>query len=284
MRKKKYKVDMMGLISVCGANPNGDPLCNGRPRIDSSGYGIISDVCLKRKMRNMLADMKHPIFVRPAERERDTLEKRASIIDTKDKTLFAAEACRRWFDVRAFGQVFSFAGRHGSVAVHGPVSIQHAFSVDPIVIEELPITRCINSSSPVGRSSDTMGIRSYVQYGLYVMKGSICANLAEKTGFTESDGIILRNAILKMFEGDASASRPGGSIHLERLYWWNHHSMYGDAPSAAVFNTIQIHKKPGVDSPRSFSDYIIEENHFRELTPRIFTTVIPTPKSECGSE
>lgn len=284
MHKQDYKVDFMGLISVCGANPNGDPLCNGRPRIDSAGYGIISDVCLKRKLRNTLAQMKIPIFVRPVETEKITLEKRASIITHKEKAPFIAEACRRWFDVRAFGQVFSFAGRRESCAVRGPVSIQHAFSVDPIVIEELPITRCINSSSTKGRASDTMGLRTYVQYGLYIMKGSICAGLAEKNGFIEADAIILRKAIMNMFAYDASTARPSGSMHLERLYWWNHHSMCGDLPSASVFNTIRIHKAPMVDIPLGFSDYIIEEDHIPGLTPRIFDTAIPAVMRECGSE
>lgn len=284
MNKQDYKVDFMGLISVSHANPNGDPLCGGRPRIDSAGYGIISDVCLKRKLRNRLMEMNTPIFVSPPEHEPDTLEHRAALISCTAKAEYARAACRRWFDVRAFGQVFSFAGRRGTVSVRGPVTIQHAFSVDPIIIEELPITRCINSSSPKKRASDTLGFKSYVQYGLYVMKGSVCAGLAEKTGFSEHDCIELRNALLNIFTNDVSSARPDGSMTLERLYWWNHHSACGDRPSSAVFDTIHIRKRDGVDTPMRFSDYIIEETHIAGLTPRVFANVIPEQAQECGSE
>ena len=284
MHKQNYKVDFMGLISVSHANPNGDPLCGGRPRIDSAGYGLITDVCLKRKLRNRLLEMNTPIFVSPPDHDTDTLEHRASEISCTDKHEYARAACKRWFDVRGFGQVFSFAGRRSTVSVRGPVTIQHAFSVDPIAIEELPITRCINSSSPKKRAPDTLGFRSYVQYGLYIMKGSVCASLAEKTGFSEQDCIRFRNALLDIFTNDASSARPDGSMTLERLYWWNHHSACGDYSSASVFNTIHIRKKVGIDTPMRFSDYDITETHLAGLTPRIFANVIPEQAQECGSE
>ncbi len=281
MNKQDYRVDFMGLISVSHANPNGDPLNGGRPRIDSDGCGIITDVCLKRKLRNRLAEMRTPIFVTPPANEQDSLERRASVIAMNTKEDFAARACRRWFDVRSFGQVFSFSGRRGCVNIRGPVSIQHAFSVDPIEIEEIPLTRCINGKSSKGRTSDTLGFRPYVRYGLYVLKGSICAGQAQKTGFSEQDSIRLRNALLNIFTGDASSARPEGSMTLERFYWWNHHSFNGDYPASVVFDTIRPHKREGVTQPSCFSDYIIEENHIAGLTPRIFVSAIPEETQEC---
>ncbi len=284
MSKQNYKVDFMALISVYNANPNGDPLNGGRPRTDSMGYGIISDVCLKRKLRNRLMAEKVPIFVSPPEHQKDSLEHRAGAITVSTKEGYIREACKKWYDVRAFGQVFSFAGRRGCSSVRGPVTIQHAFSVDPIVIEELPITRCINGAARQGRSSDTLGFRSYVRYGLYVMKGSVCAGLAQKTGFTEQDCIRLRNVMRDIFNGDASSSRPDGSMVLERLYWWNHHTPAGDYPSAKVFESVQIHKREDVDYPITFSDYIIEEYPLYGLSPRIFDNAIHELNCECGSE
>ncbi len=281
MSKQDYKVDFMGLISVTHANPNGDPLCGGRPRTDSDGFGIITDVCLKRKLRNRLAEMGEPIFVSPPEQSKDSLEHRASAIRTASKEDFADAACRRWFDVRAFGQVFATSGRRGCVNIRGPVSIQHAFSADPIVIEELPITRCINGKTASGRGSDTLGFRPYVRYGLYVLKGSICAGQAAKTGFSEQDCMRLRNALMSIFLSDASSARPAGSMVLERLYWWNHHSFIGDVPSSALFDTVQIRRKDGVETPRCFSDYIIEEHHIEGITPRIFAYAIPEETPEC---
>lgn len=284
MNALNYKVDFMGLISVTHANPNGDPLNGGRPRIDSAGYGFITDVCLKRKLRNRLADMNKRIFVSPPQQEDDTLERRASAITASTKAAFASAACRKWFDVRTFGQVFAFSGRRGTVSVRGPVTIQHAFSVDPVVIEEVFTTRCINSSSQKKRASDTLGSRSYVQYGLYIMKGSICAGIAQKTGFSEQDSISFREALFSIFTNDASSARPDGSMKLERLYWWNHHSLHGDHPSAVLFDTIKIHKKNGVYVPMRFSDYTITEDHIPGLTPRLFAYATPEDTQECGSE
>ena len=282
-KKLEYKVDFMGLISVTNANPNGDPLNGGRPRIDSNGHGIITDVCLKRKLRNRITETNSEIFVSPPTYDFETLEKRAAAVPTASKKKFVKLACKKWFDVRAFGQVFSAYGRRGSIGIHGPVSIHHAFSVDPIEIEEMSITRCISSIDAKGRATDTLGFRSYVRYGLYVMKGSICAGLAEKTGFSEQDCILLRNCIRNIFNNDGSSARPEGSIVLERFYWWNHHTFYGDYPSSMVFDTVHIQKKEGVIIPSSFSDYTISEDELPGLTPRIVSNAVPDILTERGS-
>lgn len=283
MKKLEYKIDFMGLISVTNANPNGDPLNGGRPRIDNDGYGMITDVCLKRKLRNRLIENNTEIFVSPPSHDCDTLEKRASSIPTVSKSEFIRAACEKWYDVRAFGQVFSAYGRRGSIGVHGPVSIQPAFSVDPVEIREISLTRCINSSAAKGRAADTLGFRSYIRYGLYLMKGSVSAGLAEKTGFSENDAILLRNVIRNIFNNDGSSARPEGSMVLERLYWWNHHAFYGDYPSSQVFDTIRIRKRDGVDAPSSFADYIVSEERLPGLTPRIFSNAVPDILTERGS-
>lgn len=283
MKKLEYKIDFMGLISVTNANPNGDPLNGGRPRIDNDGYGIITDVCLKRKLRNRLIENNTDIFVSPPAYDSDTLEMRAASIPTVSGSEFVRAACEKWFDVRAFGQVFACYGRRGSIGVHGPVSIQPAFSVDPVEIAELPLTRCISSAAHKGRATDTLGFRSYVRYGLYLMKGSVSAGIAEKTGFSEQDCILLRNTIRSIFNNDGSSARPEGSMVLERLYWWNHHTFYGDYPSSTVFDTVRIRKRDGVTVPHSFSDYIVAEEHLPDLTPRIFVNAVPDILTERGS-
>ncbi len=284
MKKLEYKIDFMGLISVTNANPNGDPLNGGRPRIDSNGYGIITDVCLKRKLRDRLIENHTEIYVSPPMFDADTLDKRASAIPLVSKRKFINLACKKWFDVRAFGQVFSNYGRRGSIGVHGPVSIHPAFSVDPVEIEEYSITRCINSITKKGKAVDTLGFRSYIRYGLYVMKGSVCAGLAEKTGFSENDAIMLRNVIRNIFNNDGSSARPEGSMVLERLYWWNHHTFYGEYPSSLVFDTIRIQKNEGVITPSCFSDYTIFEEPLPGLSPRMFANVVPDILTERGSQ
>ncbi len=262
------RMDIMGLISVEGANPNGDPLCSGRPRIDTDGYGIISDVCLKRKIRNRLALMGEDIFVTPPRDEMDTLSGRALLLKGFHTGNFFREACSKWFDVRAFGQAFPFAVKpsdYGTLGVRGPVTIQRARSLHPIEIEESAITRCINAASIGRRGPDTLGFTGYVKYGLYVMKASICPYTASKTGFTYQDSELLKQAILEMFTGDASAARPAGSMRLERLYWWNHRTHNSRYPAHVVFDTVKFSLKEGVSAPRCFEDYEISEQPLSEL-------------------
>lgn len=188
----KNKIDFVMFISVTRANSNGDPLNGNRPRTDYDGYGEISDVCIKRKIRNRMQDLGYSIFVQSDDRQTDgfnSLSERATATlgKIKDRETYAATACKTWLDVKSFGQVFAFKSseKNGvSVGVRGPVSIHQAVSVSPIEIESLQITKSVNSEPNEKKSSDTMGMKHYVRFGIYKIKGSINVQLATKTGFS----------------------------------------------------------------------------------------------------
>ena len=191
----KTKIDFAALITVNNANPNGDPLNGNRPRTTYTGKGEISDVCIKRKIRNRLQDLGENIFVQSNDRTDNgykSLSERASgeIKDFADNDEYAKKACEKWFDVRAFGQVFAFKSKGKensgvSVGIRGPVTIHQAVSIDTVDINSMQITKSVNSeTTETGKkSSDTMGSKHMVQFGLYEIKGSINVQLAEKTGF-----------------------------------------------------------------------------------------------------
>ena len=178
------KVDFVAFISVNHANPNGDPINGNRPRDTMEGFGEISDVCIKRKIRNRLQDIGECVFVQSDERSDDgckSLKERADSYEElkklskgkeTGKDAFAKLACEKWIDVRTFGQVFAFKGDAVSVGVRGPVTIQPAFSLEPIEIEDIQITKSVNSESKSGKASDTMGMKHRVRFGIYVLKGS----------------------------------------------------------------------------------------------------------------
>ena len=275
MKTLEGRIDFMMLISVDGANPNGDPLCSGRPRIDNDGYGIISDVCIKRKLRNRLAEAGEDIFVTPSSDIKETLSARAGQLEYIDSHQFISEACRKWYDVRTFGQVFAFnirTAEHRSLGIRGPVTIQRAKSVHPIEITESAVTRCINAVGTGKRSSDTFGFTSYVKYGLYVMKGSVCPLMATKTGFDRRDADKLKDALYCIFTNDASAARPEGSMQMKRLYWWQHDAVSGRYPAYRVFDTVTPRLREQCTQPCCFDDYIIEERFPDGLVPEIYYT------------
>ena len=188
------KIDFEAIISVTNANPNGDPLGGNRPRTDYDGFGEISDVCIKRKIRNRMQDSGHAIFVQSDDRcddEKSSLKDRAKNLEKiKDANEFYKIACDTWLDVRTFGQVFAFSSfACKSVGVRGPVSIHLAKSADPVDIQSMQITKSVSGDKDDGkeRGSDTMGMKHFVRFGLYIIKGSINVQLAEKTGCTEED-------------------------------------------------------------------------------------------------
>lgn len=266
-----HKIDFKVITSVTNANPNGDPLNGNRPRQNFDGYGEISDVAIKRKIRNRLQDLGESIFVQSGDRADDGLKSLKDRVDSveelkkitgdkkkADGTRFSEVACETWIDTRSFGQVFAFKGLELSVGVRGPVSIQTAISVDPIDINSMQITKSINSvSEGGGKSSDTMGTKHFVDFGLYVFNGSINVQLAEKTSFTEADAEKIKEALLTLFENDASSARPDGSMAVEKVYWWEHPSKMGKASSAKVHRSAKIEKIPEVDRAKSFDDYKI---------------------------
>ena len=259
------KIDFMLFVSVTNANPNGDPLSGNRPRENYEGLGEISDVCIKRKIRNRLQDFFHKegktgkIFVQSDERCDDgfkSLSERAKeLAKIKDKDEYAKQACQKWIDVRAFGQVFAFKDNNVSVGVRGPVSIHQAVSVNPIDIVSMQITKSVNSEPSEKKSSDTMGTKHFVSFGLYQIKGSINCQLAEKTGFSNEDAELIKEALKTLFENDSSSARPDGSMEVCKMYWWKHNNKSGQYSTAQVHRSVKIEALN--DNPKSYEDYNI---------------------------
>ena len=265
MSTLKNKIDFAALISVDRANSNGDPLNGNRPCIDLNGFGEISDVCIKRKLRNRMQDLGQSVFVQSEDRCTDgfgSLSERASasLKGIKDRDEYAKRACETWLDVRSFGQVFAFksSDKNGvSVGVRGPVSIHQAVSVSPVEVKSYQITKSVNGEPDEKRSSDTMGSKHMVRFGLYLIKGSINVQLAQKTGFTREDAEVVRECLRTLFENDASAARPDGSMEVCRLYWWEHNCPCGQYSSAKVHRCLHPVLKDGVEQPSSLADYNI---------------------------
>ena len=242
MTTLKNKIDFMVLVSVTKANGNGDPLNGNRPRTDYNGMGEISDVCIKRKIRNRMQDMGNAIFVQSDDRCDDgfkSLSERATsaMKGIKDKETYAKAACETWMDVRSFGQVFAFKSTDKSgvsVGVRGPVSVHQAVSASPVEVESIQITKSVNGEPGEKRASDTMGMKHFVRFGLYIIKGSINVQLAEKTGFSEEDAQVLKECLRTLFVNDASSARPEGSMEVIKLFWWQHNCKDGQYSSAKV--------------------------------------------------
>lgn len=272
------KVDFVALISVARANSNGDPLNGNRPRTDLNGFGEISDVCVKRKIRNRMQDMGNPIFVQSEDRCTDgfgSLSERASaaLKGIKDREEYARRACQTWLDVRTFGQVFAFKDTKGfSCGVRGPVSIHQASSISPVEIESIQITKSVNGEKKgkdENRASDTMGMKHFVRFGLYQIKGSINVQLAEKTGFTEADAETVRECLRTLFVNDASSARPDGSMEVVKLFWWKHNCKDGQYSSARVHRSVRIAQKDADAIPSCAEDYDIRLEPLPGLEPEI---------------
>lgn len=273
------KIDFTVLVKVANANPNGDPLNGNRPRTTYTGQGEISDVCIKRKIRNRLQDMGEPVFVQSADRSDDgctSLKERAAgnITEYSSNEDYAKKACEKWTDVRMFGQVFAFGGSKNkkeniSVGVRGPVSIHQAMSCSPVDINSMQITKSVNSEPAEGKSSDTMGTKHFVEFGLYRVKGSVNVQLAEKTGFSEDDADRLKEALCTLFINDASSARPDGSMEVVSVYWWRHNNKIGQYSAAKVHDSLKITLKEGVLTPASVEDYDIRLENLPGLEPEI---------------
>lgn len=277
------KIDFSVIFTAKNANPNGDPLNGNRPRENFNGYGEISDVCIKRKIRNRLQDMGEKIFVQSDERCDDGCDSLRSRADNNEalkaiskgkntnRDDFAKTACDEWIDVRSFGQVFAFKGDNVSVGVRGPVSIQQAVSVSPVDIVSMQITKSVNSEGgKEGKASDTMGMKHRVEFGLYVVNGSINCQLAEKTGFTDDDAEKIKEALKTLFENDASSARPEGSMEVCRLYWWKHDCKTPKISSAKVHRSLKITVKDKVSRPASFDDYDVTLEKLDCVEPEVY--------------
>lgn len=290
MTKLEHKIDFVALISVTNANGNGDPLSGNRPRTDYNGMGEISTVCIKRKIRNRMQDMGNLIFVQSEDR-RDHDDKFGSLSERAaaatdwiketgitGKELYAETACKKWMDVRSFGQVFAFKSGNDnddgvSVGVRGPVSVHQAISISPVRIEEMQITKSVNGEPGKKRSSDTMGTKCFVRFGLYKIKGAINVQLAEKTGFSQEDAAVVKECLRTLFVNDASAARPEGSMEVVKLFWWEHNCKEGQYSSAKVHRSVHVTPKNPEGIPTCVDDYEITLDELPDLVPEIIDGV-----------
>ena len=263
----EQKIDFMVTVEVREANANGDPLSGNMPRTDAKGYGLMSDVSIKRKIRNRMQDMGHKVFVQANDRIEDglnSLEKRfkAQFSGKEADEEINEKANQIWLDVRSFGQVFTYL-KDRSFAIRGPVSVSMARSLEPIIISSLQITRSTNGVEPKkagGRSSDTMGTKHFVDYGVYVIKGSINAYFAEKTGFSAEDATVIKEALVSLFENDASSARPEGSMRVREVFWFTHSNKLGNVSSARVFDLLEFDKeKQDKDSYEEYGIHLNQE-------------------------
>lgn len=258
------KIDFALIFTVKNANPNGDPLNGNRPRTDYDGYGEISDVCLKRKIRDRLQDDGYSIFVQSDEKKTDgmtSLQNRAyseeyglgkDAFNAKktpvEQTI--AKASAKWLDVRSFGQIFAYKGdKKGegcSIPIRGPVSIHSAFSTEPVSVTSTQITKSVSGEGDgEKKSSDTMGMKHRVDNATYVAYGAMSPQLAEKTGFSNEDAESIKKVLPRLFEGDASSARPEGSMAIEYVIWWKHNSKSGQHSSAKVHRSLENFIKDG---------------------------------------
>lgn len=290
MTKLEHKIDFVALISVTNANGNGDPLSGNRPRTDYNGMSEISTVCIKRKIRNRMQDMGNLIFVQSEDR-RDHDDKFGSLSERAaaatdwiketgitGKELYAETACKKWMDVRSFGQVFAFKSGNDnddgvSVGVRGPVSVHQAISISPVRIEEMQITKSVNGEPGKKRSSDTMGTKCFVRFGLYKIKGAINVQLAEKTGFSQEDAAVVKECLRTLFVNDASAARPEGSMEVVKLFWWEHNCKEGQYSSAKVHRSVHVTPKNPEGIPTCVNDYEITLDELPGLVPEIIDGV-----------
>ncbi len=275
--KNRYEFTI--LFDVENGNPNGDPDAGNMPRIDTeTGYGIVTDVCLKRKIRNCIEIMcedksGYKIYIKEGV-PLNTSDKTAFIafnVDEKDiKTLkkdnpeidkkICDFMCRNFFDIRTFGAVMTtfVKASLNCGQVRGPVQLGFARSIDPVVTQEVTITRvAITTEEDSAKKSTEMGRKYIVPYALYRVDGYISANLARKvTGFTEEDLALLWKAIINMFEYDRSAAR--GNMAVRKLIVFKHDSELGSAPAYKLFDTINVTRKSDVIAPRNYRDYEVK--------------------------
>lgn len=250
------KVDFIAIIEAKNTNPNGDPLDSNRPRTDMDGYGLITDVAIKRKIRNRWQDMGESVYVqnsgRPGYDNIDTLADRLKTfaqskgIDKlgKDTNIYNLRdlMCEEWLDVRGFGSVVAHSSiKDLSLGITGAVTVTFATSLAPVNIIDTQIVKSVNGDKPKGnssKSSDTMGVKHMVDYGVYVFYGSITPQTAGVTGFSEEDVEKLKVAVHTLFENDATSARPSGSLAVKELFWFTHSSSLGDVSSKRVFDLL----------------------------------------------
>ena len=264
MSELKNRIDFVYIFDVQDGNPNGDPDAGNLPRVDAeTGMGLVSDVCLKRKVRNYVQVAKncaegYDIFIKEKavlNKLIDAAHDEEGVKSAMDKTEAARDVmCKKYYDIRTFGAVMSTGKNAGQV--RGPIQFTFARSVDSISTMEHSITRMAvateKEAEKQGGGNRTMGRKATVPYGLYVCHGFISANLANQTGFTEEDLALFWEALKNMFDVDRSAAR--GLMSAQKLIVFRHNSALGNAPANKLFDRVKIEKVCN-GAPRSFNDY-----------------------------
>lgn len=266
MAEINNRIDFVYLFDVQDGNPNGDPDAGNLPRVDAeTGMGLVTDVCLKRKVRNYVQVAKdlsdgYDIFIKEKavlNSEIDKAHDDEDVKKAKDKTAAARLfMCKNYYDIRTFGAVMSTGKNAGQV--RGPIQFTFARSIDPIATAEHSITRMAVATEKEAEKQNgdnrTMGRKATVPYGLYVCHGFISASLAKQTGFSEEDLELFFEALKNMFDVDRSAAR--GLMSAQKLIVFRHDSVLGNAPANKLFDLVKI-KKNTEAAPRSFSDYVV---------------------------
>ena len=274
----KNRYEFVILFDVENGNPNGDPDAGNMPRLDpETGYGLVTDVCLKRKIRNYVETVKedaegYRIYIKDGVPLNRSDAEALAHWNVDEKTIKDAKQkdgqldgkirdfmCREFFDIRTFGAVMTTFVKNNLNCgqVRGPVQLGFARSIDPIMPQEVVITRvAITTEADAEKKGTEMGRKYIVPYGLYRCEGYVSANLARKsTGFTEDDLELLWEALLNMFENDRSAAR--GKMAVRELIIFKHDSELGNAPAYRLFESVHVVRKDGVDVPRAYADYIV---------------------------
>ena len=265
MNELKNRIDFVYIFDVKDGNPNGDPDAGNLPRVDAeTGMGIVTDVCLKRKVRNYVQVSKElaqgfDIFIKEKAILNNAIDKAhesESVKNAKDKTEAAREfMCKNYYDVRTFGAVMSTGKNAGQV--RGAVQLTFSRSVNPVTTTEHSITRMAVASEKEAKKQNgenrTMGRKATVPYGLYVCHGFISPSLAKQTGFSEEDLELFWEALKNMFDLDHSAAR--GLMSAQKLIVFKHDSALGNAPANKLFDLVKVEKVQSEVIPRSFADY-----------------------------
>lgn len=265
MSEIKNRIDFIYIFDVQDGNPNGDPDAGNQPRIDSqTGQGLVTDVCLKRKVRNYVD------FSREGQPGFDIFIQEAAVLDNRVEDAYTDEIvknadknsqkdaakkvlCARYYDIRTFGAVIATKEKQGQV--RGAVQLTFGRSVDPVVSINHSITRMAVTKESDKDKERTMGRKSTVPYGLYVAHGFVNANLANQTGFDSEDLDLFWQALVNMFDNDRSAAR--GLMSARRIIAFVHSSKLGNAPAGSLFEKVRVIRKADVETPRSFEDYDI---------------------------
>lgn len=266
MSQLEKRIDFVYLFDVQDGNPNGDPDAGNLPRVDAeTGHGLVTDVCLKRKIRNFVDiargnDPHYGIFIQEAavldNRVNDIYNQPevANVEKSKSKDAARQELCKRYFDIRAFGAVIATKDKQGQV--RGPIQLTFARSIDPVMSTSHSITRMAVTKEEDKEKERTMGRKSTVPYGLYLVHGFVNANLANQTGFDSDDLELLWQALANMFDNDRSAAR--GLMSARTLIVFEHSTKLGNAPANVLFDLVKVARRDGVEIPRQFADYQVD--------------------------